>query len=353
MSLSVRIKKNLGEFKLDVEFEAGNEVLALLGASGCGKSMTLRCIAGVVKPDEGRIVLDGETLFDSDKKINLPPQQRHVGLLFQNYALFPNMTVEQNIRSVLARAGHRQDDREHLSQLMRSFYIDGLEDHYPSQLSGGQQQRVALARIIASGPRIIMLDEPLSALDSFLRWQLEQELMRLLETFPGTTLYVSHNRDEIYRICEKVCVINKGRSEQVCPVESLFERPTTLASALLSGCKNYSRAEPAGPGRIKALDWRAELSCPDLREGMRWIGVRAHYIKPAPGPAENTLKCQVVRVTQDVFSTIVMLLPEGADKTRDFAHIRMELSKEAAAGISTGDELCVKIEAKDIMPLTR
>ena len=353
MSLSVKIKKNLGEFKLDVEFEAGNEVLALLGASGCGKSMTLRCIAGVVKPDEGKIVLDGETLFDSEKKINLPPQRRHVGLLFQNYALFPNMTVEQNIRTVLARAGKSGDDREHLSQLMKSFYIDGLEDHYPAQLSGGQQQRVALARILASGPRIIMLDEPLSALDSFLRWQLERELMRMLETFPGTTLYVSHNRDEIYRICTKVCVINKGSSEPVCPVEKLFERPATLASALLSGCKNYSRAEPADNGRIKALDWQTELDCGKFDEGARWIGVRAHYIKPVAAAAENTVKCRVTRVTQDVFSTIIMLLPAGADEKRDFAHIRMELSKEAAASIKTGDELFVKIEAKDIMPLTK
>jgi molybdate transport system ATP-binding protein len=214
MSLYVKIKKSLGEFSLNVEFEAGNEVLALLGASGCGKSMTLRCIAGVVKPDEGKIVLDGETIFDSEKKINLPPQKRHVGLLFQNYALFPNMTVEQNIRTVLARAGRSQNDREHLASLMKSFYIEGLEDHYPSQLSGGQQQRVALARIIASGPKIIMLDEPLSALDSFLRWQLEQELMRLLESYPGTTLYVSHNRDEIYRICEKSASSTKaGRSQ--------------------------------------------------------------------------------------------------------------------------------------------
>ena len=356
MSLYVRIKKTLGEFKLNVEFEAGNERLALLGASGCGKSMTLRCIAGVVKPDEGEIVLDGVTLFNSEKKINLRPQQRHVGLLFQNYALFPNMTVEQNIRSVLARADKESDsaaEAARLASLMKSFYIDGLEHHYPSQLSGGQQQRVALARILASGPKIIMLDEPLSALDSFLRWQLEQELVRLLEHFGGTTLYVSHNRDEIYRICEKVCVINHGRSEPVCGVEALFERPLTLAAALLSGCKNYSRAENAGGGRVRALDWNTELECAEIKENTRWIGVRAHYIKPTEESGVNVISCKVSRVTQDVFSTIVTLMPEGADASRDFAAVRMELPKAEASDISVGGMIRVRISAGDIMPLSR
>jgi len=183
MSVYVKIKKSFGNFVLDTEFEAENEILALLGASGSGKSMTLKCIAGIVKPDMGRIVVDGVTLFDSEKKINLSPQERHVGLLFQNYALFPNMTVEQNLCAVIKSCGRGKDTKEKLDTLLESFYLTGLENHYPVQLSGGQQQRVALARMMASDPKIIMLDEPLSALDSYLRWQVEKELTEILEKY--------------------------------------------------------------------------------------------------------------------------------------------------------------------------
>ena len=237
MSVYVKIKKSFGNFVLDTEFEAENEILALLGASGSGKSMTLKCIAGIVKPDNGRIVVDGVTLFDSDKKINLSPQERHVGLLFQNYALFPNMTVEQNLYTVLKNCNGQKDTKERLDLLLESFYLTGLEKHYPGQLSGGQQQRVALARIMASDPKIIMLDEPLSALDSYLRWQVEKELTDILGKYNGATLYVSHNRDEVNRICQKVCVINNGCSEKVSSINEFFNAPPTLASALLSGCK--------------------------------------------------------------------------------------------------------------------
>ncbi|MCD7951851.1 MAG: ATP-binding cassette domain-containing protein [Synergistaceae bacterium] len=209
MSAIVNFKKRLGSFSLEVDFEAGNEVLALLGGSGCGKSMTLKCIAGIVTPDEGQIIVDGVTFFDSKRGINLRPQQRRTGLLFQNYALFPNMTTRQNIMTVFEHgAGRNANKEERYQEIARRFFISGLEDHYPSQLSGGQQQRVALARIMASDPAVIMLDEPLSALDSFLHWQLELKLSRILREYSGTTIYVSHNRDEVYRLCDRVCVIN-------------------------------------------------------------------------------------------------------------------------------------------------
>jgi molybdate transport system ATP-binding protein len=354
MSLYVKIKKRLGSFLLDAEFEAGNEILALLGASGCGKSMTLKCIAGVERPDEGRIVIDGITLFDSEKKIDVFPQKRRVGLLFQNYALFPNMTVEQNIMSVLISRMAKEDAKKRLACLTESLYISGLESHYPVQLSGGQQQRVALARILASDPSIIMLDEPLSALDSYLRWQLEQELVRLLENFGGTTVYVSHNRDEVYRICGKVCVMSRGRTERVCTVDDLFEAPRTLAAALLSGCKNYSRIERVSEDKVWAVDWKACLCCPAPVDGdARYIGVRAHYIEPCSEGGENTIHCTVLRVTQDVFSTIVMLLPDGAEPSSDFSNIRMELPKERARGIRKGDAIFVEIKPRDMMMLKK
>lgn len=203
MSLYVDVKKDLGGFCLSINFEAEQEVMGILGASGCGKSMTLRCIAGVVKPDQGRIVLNGRTLFDWEKGINLPPQKRHVGLLFQNYALFPNMTVKKNLMMGLKAVEKDKKKAEAaVEEMIGRFYLTGLENHRPSQLSGGQQQRAALARILLTKPELLMLDEPFSALDGYLRWKLELELMDILKEFDGPTLFVSHSRDEIYRLCD-------------------------------------------------------------------------------------------------------------------------------------------------------
>ena len=153
--------------------------------------MTLKCIAGIEKPDRGTITLDGRVLFDSEKHINLTPQQRRVGYPFQQYALFPNMTAAQNILCGI-RTGSRAVKKETLAALLRTFRLEGLEKKLPAQLSGGQQQRVALARILASEPQAILLDEPFSALDSYLKWELELELGELLGAFDGPILWVSH-----------------------------------------------------------------------------------------------------------------------------------------------------------------
>ncbi|MDR1511067.1 MAG: ATP-binding cassette domain-containing protein [Synergistaceae bacterium] len=352
MSIYARIKKNLGSFALDVEFDASDEVMGLLGASGCGKSMTLGCIAGIVRPDEGLIVSGGVTLFDSKKGINLPPQKRSVGLLFQNYALFPNMTVEENIMAVLSR-GARKEASATLHSLAAKFHFAGLEKRYPSQLSGGQQQRVAIARIIASGPTAIMLDEPLSSLDAYLRWQMESELVAALEEFGGTTLYVSHDRGEIYRICSKVCVIGGGKSEAVRTVDELFKSPDTLASARLSGCKNYSRAKLIGEGYINAVDWGVTLKCTLPAEKALFIGVRSHYVSLWRDESdENTFTCRVIRVKQDVFSTIVILRPKDAQDGA-YSKIVMEFAKDAYPEIKNGDTIRVVIKPADIMPLSK
>ena len=153
--------------------------------------MTLKCIAGIEKPDRGTITLDGRVLFDSEKHINLTPQQQRVGYLFQQYALFPNMTAAQNILCGI-RTGSRAEKKEKLAALLRTFRLEGLEKKLPAQLSGGQQQRVALARILASEPQAILLDEPFSALDSYLKWELELELGELLGAFDRPILWVSH-----------------------------------------------------------------------------------------------------------------------------------------------------------------
>ncbi|MDR1874308.1 MAG: ATP-binding cassette domain-containing protein [Synergistaceae bacterium] len=358
MSIQVKIKKSFGTFALDVCFEAGDETVGLLGASGCGKSMTLKCIAGIVRPDEGKIVVNGRTLFDSERHIDLSPQKRRVGLLFQNYALFPNMTVEQNILSVLSRK-ERKGARKRLASLVERFYLTGLERRYPAQLSGGQQQRAAVARIMAADPSILMLDEPLSALDSYLRWQLEGEIMQILDDFRGTALCVSHNRDEVYRLCRKVCTMSQGRNEEVRTIGELFKSPNTLASSLLSGCKNYSRITRLDERRIRAMDWNVDLRCgADIAEDACYVGVRSHCVEPdttetGGDGGENSFPCRVLRVIDDVFSTIINLCPLNAPSSRDFSRIRMELPKREAEAIRAGDVVRVKIKPHDLMLLKK
>ena len=172
--------------------------------------MTLKCIAGIVTPDSGRIELNGRVLFDSEKKINLPPQKRKVGYLFQQYALFPNMTVEQNIETAL-RDRPKEERKRIAAEKIKAFHLEGLEKHKPSQLSGGQQQRTALARIIASEPEILLLDEPFSALDSELRFFMEKEVQRVINEFGQSTIIVTHNRGEAYRLSDNIATMENGR----------------------------------------------------------------------------------------------------------------------------------------------
>ena len=215
-----------------MRFDAGDETLALLGASGSGKSMTLKCVAGILTPDEGHIELDGVTLYDSAAKIDLPPQRRRVGYLFQNYALFPNMTARENIAAGVKARGRRG---EITAEKLRQFRLETAADLKPRQLSGGQQQRCALARILASEPKAILLDEPLSALDSYLKYQLELELAETLDKFPGPAVWVSHDRGEVFRSCRRVCVLDGGASQPGADAGELFRAPGTEAAARLSG----------------------------------------------------------------------------------------------------------------------
>ena len=305
MSIYVDIEKDFGSFVLKAKFEAGNETLALLGPSGCGKSMTLRCIAGIVTPDRGKIVVDGVTVFESEKKINLPPQQRHTGFLFQNYALFPNMTVAQNIRTGAKREKNPSKRLEMIRTVMERFDLALLADRYPHQLSGGQQQRVALARILVSSPRVLLLDEPFSALDSHLRFKLEQEVRQVIRQFGKTVLLVSHDRDEVYRMSDSIAIMDSGRIERIGSRSDVFADPQTRKGAILTGCKNISSIERLEDGRIRAVDWDMDLSLPDLPPDVTAVGLRMKTIRPGPG--ENSRHCRVVDVIENPFSYTVML----------------------------------------------
>lgn len=305
MSLVVDIEKKLGSFTLHTQFETGSGTMALLGASGCGKSVTLKCIAGIMTPDKGRIVLDGETLFDSEKRVNLTPQQRRVGYLFQQYALFPNMTVAQNIRCGI-RTGTRADKQQRAAEQLRRFRLEGLEKKYPPQLSGGQQQRVALARILASEPRVILLDEPFSALDSFLKWSLELELEEFLSGFDGSILWVSHDLGECYRNCKSVCVMENGASAAVTDMETLLRHPATQSAARLTGCRNFLPARRCDSGvLLSGWDIRLPLAAP-AQELTVAIPDRALSLGQGPYTA------RVCRVIRDLNATVVLLQSETA-----------------------------------------
>lgn len=344
MALIVNIEKTLGDFHLNVDFTAEREVMALLGASGCGKSMTLQCIAGIVRPDKGHIELNGRVLFDSDKKIDLPPQKRKVGCLFQQYALFPHMTVEQNIRAG-AHARPKAEREQAVREILHAFRLEGLENSRPSQLSGGQQQRCALARILVGQPELVLLDEPFSALDAYLKWQVELELADILQTIPCGTLFVTHNRDEVYRLCDTVCVLNRGKSDPKETVKELFRAPATMGAALISGCKNISPAKVQPDGTLLCKDWGVSLKTAlNVPENTAYVGIRAHYFT-AEG-TENAIPCTVERVVENPFSTVVMLQTAGAGM------LRWELDKAAWAALADTEKLALYVRPADVMPLT-
>lgn len=347
MSLLIDIEKRLGSFHLQVQLQAQDEVTALSGASGCGKSMTLKCIAGIVTPDRGRIVLNDRVLFDSAAHIDLPPQRRRMGYLFQNYALFPTMTVEKNI--LCAISGSKTEKGAALSDAVRRFRLEGLEHHYPAQLSGGQQQRVALARILCSQPEVILLDEPFSALDSYLKWDLELKLSDFLENFSGPILWVSHDRGEVFRNCKRVCVLDQGASQGTFTLRQLFHEPETEAAARLSGCKNIVEAVPAG-NAVTLPAWGLTLSCgKPVPADICQAGIRARHVMTVPEGTPDAFYCTVERVIQDVFTTIVLLRPEGAASGAPL--LRMELERDDWRRLNRPEGLWIAVQPRDILLL--
>ena len=315
MSLYVDIKKDLGGFRLSVKFEAKDGVMGILGPSGCGKSMTLRCIAGVERPDEGRIVLDGVTLFDSEQRINLKPQQRRVGYLFQNYALFPNVTVRQNILCGAKWEKDKAKREELLARYIELMQLSGLEGHYPAQLSGGQQQRVALARILVNQPKLLMLDEPFSALDTHLREKLLVEMKGILERFGGVSIAVTHSRDEAYDLCGTIALMEDGHIHTLKPTKELFADPGTRAGASMTGCKNFSRARKAGEYEVYAVDWGVSFTtAKPVRDDIAYIGIRAHYF--SPNTKQNRHPVKLLDKIEEPFEDIIRFRyteqPEGS-----------------------------------------
>ncbi len=310
MYFHLDIDKKLDDFHLCIRYEGEASRIGILGASGCGKSMTLKIASGIEKPDRGKIVLADRVLYDSEKKINLRPQDRKVGYLFQNYALFPIMTVEQNIMAGLR--GSKAEKTKRAREMVHKFQLEGLEKRRPGELSGGQQQRTALARIMAYRPDALLLDEPFSAMDYFLKEKLRLELAEVLEEYQGLSVLVTHDRDEAYQLCDYLLLMKEGEIIAKGPTKEIFEKPQTKEAAKLTGCKNISRIRALGKHRICALDWGdLELNtAEEVTDRTRYAAIRAHDLVPSgtdTAGQQNVIPVGKTVVTELPFEWYIML----------------------------------------------
>jgi molybdate ABC transporter permease protein len=334
--LFVDIEKMLPGFNLTVAFTATDEVLGLLGGSGAGKSMILRCLAGLETPTRGKIILNGRVLFDSEKKMNIPSRERRISFLVQNYALFPHLTVAQNIAFGLPKNLSRKAIKQQVETQLQTVQLEGLENRYPHQLSGGQQQRVALARALASQPEALLLDEPFSALDTYLRSQLEHEMIERLASYNGVAIFVTHNMEEAYRVCPNLLVLDKGSSVQYGSRHEVFEHPATVSVAKITGCKNFSQAVIKEPQQIEAIDWGCTLQVIEpIALQLSHIAIRAHHvsISDSYSGSENTFPCHLARTSETPHRmTLFLKLNSPALNSNDY-HLQVEVLKDLGAAL--------------------
>lgn len=336
--LAVELHKDFPSFTLETQFSTRGQNIGILGSSGSGKSMTLRLIAGLETPARGRIVLNGRVLFDSARGINLPARSRRIGFVFQNYALFPHMRVARNIGFGLSDLP-KEERKQRVGQYIELMQLQGLEKRYPRELSGGQQQRVALARALAIAPEALLLDEPLSALDSYLRSRIEKLLGEVFSSYQGVALLVTHKLEEAYRVCDYLLVLSQGKVIASGSKQDIFERPPSLAVAQLTECKNLSRAREIDSQHIEALDWGCVLQVIEpLPNPLTYVGIRAHHLVfpqklPQEQDRENTFPCWLAMAIEAPHRvTLYLKLNSPAKGDRDY-HLQAELFKEKWANL--------------------
>ena len=293
--------------------------------------------------NKGRIVLNDRVLFDSEKKINISPKDRKIGYLFQDYALFPNMNVYENIK-----VGIREKENfdKLIMEKLEEMRISHLKDKKINEISGGEKQRVALARLLINKPEIILLDEPFSALDDYLKWKIELEVSEVLKKYKIPTILVSHSRAEVYRLCKEICVMSKGKSEELMEKKELFKNPKTFSSCLISGCKNFSEIEKISENRLRAKDWDIELETSDMiLENHKVLGVRAHFIEFIKSE-ENSFEVEIDKVIEDVFTFIILVRKKGARKS-----IRVEVTKDIWKKVEHEKNLFITLRKEDLILL--
>lgn len=329
MSFIVKIKKQLAFYELTVDLETEAGILAVIGGSGSGKSMTLKCIAGIETPDSGFISLNGRVLYDSSKKINLPPQKRNVGYLFQEYALFPTMTAAENISIVM-----KQKNPVQVQKWLEEYGLGDYADSYPDHLSGGQKQRLAMIRMLAAEPQCILLDEPFSALDEHIKRKMEREVMEMLHDFDNPILFVSHNQEEVYRLADRIGSMENGRFSPIREKRAFFAEPQTVGQAKLVGCNNISEIDWISEDRVYAKDWNLSLRVPftELEEQKKYRAIAIYpgeitlYSEDAileEKQVRNKISVKSCSTEEELHSWAVSCQIDGTD-----AELMMLLSKE-------------------------
>jgi len=351
--LDANIEKALGRFAIKVTFSAGRGAVGLLGASGAGKSITLRMVAGIVTPDHGRIVLNGRVLFDSATRVNLPAAQRRIGVVFQDYALFPRMTVAENVGFGLSKLPRTEREARVRQQLAR-MHIAELAHRYPAQLSGGQRQRVAIARCMAIQPDALLLDEPFAALDPHLRRQMEEQLRETLADYNGVVIFVTHGMEEAFRFCSELLVLDDGSVIASGPKHQLFERPGTVAAARLTGCKNIVAARRINEHRVIVDDWNCELAtAAPVPAAMTHLGIRSHRIAlQADRKGENVFPCWLAATSEAPFEMTLYLHLHRAPLPADAPHLQADVSKETWKALNaTPQPWYIRLDAAQLLLL--
>lgn len=334
MKLNVDLKKRLSGFALDVHLEVENGIIGLLGASGSGKTMTLRCIAGLITPDKGSISVNGNTFFDSEMRVNIRPGARKIGYVFQNYALFPHLTLRDNIAFGLDNVS-RQAREEIVNNMLERYRLRDLGLRYPAQLSGGQQQRAALARVMALEPEVLLLDEPFSALDGYLRQQLVHEMQESLQGYSGCTILVTHSFEEAYHICDKLAIMSEGSLHAFDRKERIFASPPTRETAWLTGCRNVI---PVKRDKVDQSVWRipsGQMIIPvaaieNYNSG--YLGIRSQYIELKDGVNEtncNVYKVQLLGFSRGPSSSRVYFSLDAEGISREEVSLELNMDNES------------------------
>ncbi len=339
-ALEIDLEKGLERFRLRLRLRAGRGAVGILGASGAGKSMTLRLIAGVVAPDNGRIVLDGRVLYDSTTGVNVSCARRKIGIVFQDYALFPHMTVEQNVGFGLGALG-AEERRRVVTRHLERMHIAELAGRIPSEISGGQRQRVAIARCMAMGPEALLLDEPFAALDPHLRRKTEEQLRETLAEYKGAVLFVTHDMEEAFRFCSELVVLDGGRVIASGPKQELFERPRSVAAARLTGCKNIVAARRSGTERIAVDAWACELrTARAVPDALTHVGVRSHQIEIGAGAngaagaaEENVFSAWLMGTSEAPHEMTLYLRLHAPAQGAEPAHLQVDVAKDAGRAL--------------------
>jgi molybdate transport system permease protein len=334
-ALEVEVERSLENFTLRIALSSGNGSVGLLGPSGSGKSMTLRMIAGVSTPDRGRIVLNGRVLFDSATGQDTPAADRRVGLVFQDYALFPHLTVAENVGFGLTHFP-RHERTPRMWKQLKQMGIAELANRYPSQISGGQRQRVAIARCLAMEPDALLLDEPFAALDPHLRRRTEEQLRATLAGFSGAVVFVTHDMEEAFRFCSDLQVLDNGSVIASGPKHKLFERPHTVAAARLTGCKNIATAKRLDADNIQVDGWECRLrTAIEVPEAVTHVGFRSHQLafQGADG-CENTFPCWLVSTSEAPHEMTLYLRLHTEPIPGQGPHLQADVAKDVWRALS-------------------